>query len=436
MNVAFDLNGIVSVQVTREMQKVVYNPTLDVLRAVAVFEVVAYHARALRWPGGFLGVDLFFCLSGFLISAILISEFLSSGRIDLKRFYLHRAVRLVPGLIVMLAGYLIFNLCVGRSPAAAAREVGIGLSGIANWIRAFQLLPFRDLAHLWSLAIEVQFYLLWAPLTFLLVRMILVSLPRQKFASLDATGATRTRLNVLPWSIGLYCVACLVLLPLIGIYRDWLIDSRASFVRLYNGTGVRFESFAMGAVIAALAYGPGRTFERVRAAATTFAPVLIVAGLALHFNAVLSVGPADWRKSTVTMTLLNCSAASLIAGVVFLKSGAFARMLHPAGLVLLGKLSYGIYLWHYPLIRLIRFPKLHTDLRFLLIFALSTVLAAISYFLVERPAIRFMRRKETLKLSRVGKDLTLQLSSDRDRERINSTSPSLEEQLLEKRVIS
>src|SRR4051812_31140019 len=134
-----------------------YRPALDGLRAVAITLVVSLHA--FRWPnGGYLGVDLFFVLSGFLITTLLLEEHHATGRISLSRFYLRRARRLLPALFVMLAAYSAWSLTTqGVDPTRYVLE---GVLYCTNYFLAYrgQLSPIE---HLWSLAEEEQFYLLW-----------------------------------------------------------------------------------------------------------------------------------------------------------------------------------------------------------------------------------------------------------------------------------
>ncbi len=141
-----------------------YVPALDGVRAVAVLLVVACHA--LSMPGGFLGVEIFFVLSGFLITTLLLEERQAQGRLGLRSFYIRRVWRLYPALAALLAAWLVLS-ALGLTPLPPAGEaVGVLVSGtyLANAANAwFFPLPI-GLQHLWSLALEEQFYLLWPPL--------------------------------------------------------------------------------------------------------------------------------------------------------------------------------------------------------------------------------------------------------------------------------
>ena len=149
-----------------------YEPSLDGVRAIAVLLVMVGHL-GLVYAGG-LGVDIFFVLSGYLITAILVSEFSATGQISLKKFYARRALRILPAVILLLLALNIFvTISQPSDQAATLRWDSLGaLFYVANWLRAFG----RDLGilgHLWSLSIEEQFYLLWpVTLGFLLSRKL------------------------------------------------------------------------------------------------------------------------------------------------------------------------------------------------------------------------------------------------------------------------
>ncbi|MGZ4619469.1 MAG: acyltransferase family protein, partial [Frankiaceae bacterium] len=153
-------------------------PALDGVRAFAVMAVIGYHAGVGWLPGGLLGVDVFFVLSGFLITSLLLAEWGHRGRVDLPRFWLRRARRLVPALLLVLLAVAVYSLLAAQPEQRAALR-GDGLSTlayVANWHFAFTGQGYFDsfaapspLLHMWSLAVEEQFYLLWPLITILVV---------------------------------------------------------------------------------------------------------------------------------------------------------------------------------------------------------------------------------------------------------------------------
>ena len=140
---------------------------LDGLRGLAVLSVIIFHAFDERVvPGGFIGVDIFFVLSGFLITRSLVAEYHRTGTISLWRFHARRACRLVPALCAVLVFYSAVVLWCGLDPSLSARRIAAAGLYFMNWLRAFQIDGGGALGHAWSLGIEEQFYLLW-PITFL-----------------------------------------------------------------------------------------------------------------------------------------------------------------------------------------------------------------------------------------------------------------------------
>ena len=140
-----------------------YVPALDGLRGLAVLLVVLFHAAAPPFQGGFVGVDMFFVLSGYLITNLLLQEYQQQGRIDFGRFYLRRFLRLMPALLFMTATFALVASwqLEGEPLRQALGEIPWAVSYLANWARAWDLIPMFYLVHTWSLAIEEQFYLLW-----------------------------------------------------------------------------------------------------------------------------------------------------------------------------------------------------------------------------------------------------------------------------------
>ena len=173
-------------------------PGIDGLRAVAVAAVFLYHANVSWMPGGFLGVDVFFVISGYLITSLLLAEFQTSGRVALARFWAGRARRLLPALFVLLAVCLAIGATVQRGKIVGLR--GDALSSIfyvANWRFIFEHESYfaqfgrpSPLRHLWSLAVEEQFYLLWPPLFLIGVRLLRRRLALPALVALGAIGST------------------------------------------------------------------------------------------------------------------------------------------------------------------------------------------------------------------------------------------------------
>src|SRR5579863_5969454 len=137
-----------------------YTPALDGLRAIAVIAVVFYHAWGRRVPGGWMGVDIFFVLSGYLITTIMIGEIRANKTVNLKSFYIRRWLRLTPAFSALLLALLLESL-ISHNVIKNLESIAISAAYLMNWNRAFEWLPERSLGHTWSLAMEEQFYLIW-----------------------------------------------------------------------------------------------------------------------------------------------------------------------------------------------------------------------------------------------------------------------------------
>lgn len=277
-----------------------YLPQLDGLRAVAVALVIAIHAdKSLRMPGGFVGVDIFFVLSAFLITGLLVREWEKSDQIDIGRFYLRRALRLMPPFLMMLAVYVAAAplLWPGHPHLRDALIAGLYLSDYA--IPLIQAPVY--LAHTWSLAVEEQFYLLWP--------LILLPLMRTgRPIVLLALGWLALTL----WRCG---------------FSDWL--------HFYYRFDTHSSGLALGALLFFAVRSGGLRFHPVMA----WAALLVIAWIAWT---------AQITSSQLTITAVEIAAALLIGCLVTDQAGLVGRVMVLPPMVMLGKLSYSIYLWHYP----------------------------------------------------------------------------------------
>jgi peptidoglycan/LPS O-acetylase OafA/YrhL len=308
-------------------RKLGHVPALDGLRGVAIAAVVAYHA--FGWPrGGWLGVHLFFVLSGFLITTLLLDERAATGRIALGAFYARRARRLLPALAALLAGYLAICAVRGESGLAAVARYGFYTGNVyeAFWHSASGRLD--GLNHLWSLAQEEQFYLVW-PAALLAVRRL-----RRPALVLVAAAAA------------------------LMLYRVVLVQLGVSDARSYFAPDMNLEGLLLGA---ALAFRPVAVSRRVVATAIA---VLVVIG---------SVFPARGVLDQFTLPLAELAAVALVAAAVC------GTLRLPMPLVRLGWISYSLYLWHF--VVLWAFHWHHA----LLAVAVSVAAAAASTRWIERP---------------------------------------------------
>jgi len=346
-----------------------YMPALDGLRALAVIAVLAYHAEMPWLPAGFLGVDIFFVISGYLITALLLSEHARTGGIKLRRFWGRRALRLLPGLILMLAAVsLIVPILAPDQNENLGGDVIAALTYVSNWWMIFQDQPYFEaigrpplLQHLWSLAVEEQFYLLW-PLALAFALRNPFRKPRRLVKWILLAVAASAGAMALMYS------------PELDVSR------------VYYGTDTRLGTILLGAALAFL-WSPGN-----RTATPTRVGGLVRDIAALGALAALGWVMATWNQFDSTLYLGGFTLVAFLAAVVVGAAshpGALTRgLLGNLPMRWLGHRSYSIYLWHWPVFMVTR-PELDTTLTGmpLLAFrmALTMSLAMASYSLVERP---------------------------------------------------
>lgn len=340
-----------------------YQPALDGLRAVAVLSVMLYHGGVAWAGGGFLGVDLFFVLSGFLITTLLFLEFEARGALDLKDFWARRARRLLPALFLVLVAVLVYAaFLAGEAAAAIRRDTLATLFYVSNWWfiasdnSYFQ--QFADpspLTHTWSLAIEEQWYLL-LPLVLVLL------LPRVRSRRLWAVG------------FGVLALASAILMML-------LASGGSDPSRAYYGTDTRLQALLVGAVLAAL-FTPG-VLDRIRRPAAFLAPVALLVLLAF----VVLVEDTDAWMYRGGFLLVALVAGLLLVSLLARPRSWLASALSIAPLVWVGRISYGLYLWHWPVYVVLSPARTGmSGLGLLAVrFAVTFLIAAASFYLVEMP---------------------------------------------------
>ena len=353
--------------------RLAYLPGLDGLRALAVAAVVVYHADVGVVGGGFLGVDLFFVISGFLITSLLLAEWDRTGGLDLRAFWLRRARRLLPALFVVLVAALTFAVLFLPESVARLRSDAAAAAGyVTNWYLLagdqsyFETIDRQSpLLHLWSLAVEEQFYLGW-PLVLL--------------ATLRLAG----RRGALVLTIGTACASATWMAVLAAP------DSDPS--RVYYGTDTRIFAPLAGAALAFLA-GPWVVAAGERRAPRTWrgigrADPVALASLAVLGWFVVNVGSDASTLYTGGLAVVALAGTIVVGSVVHPDARVVPWILERPWLRWLGTRSYGVYLWHWPILSITR-PGLDVaaDGPVLLVARLAAIglLAELSYRIVERP---------------------------------------------------
>ena len=348
-----------------------YIPGLDGIRALAVIVVVAYHLGVPHMGGGLLGVGVFFTLSGFLITGILLSSWYRTDSLELKRFWLRRARRLLPAVVVVLVVVLVATAMVEQDSLPTRWGEGIAaLFYVANWTTIARGESYFDrfagpgpLDHLWSLAVEEQFYLFW-PVLLLLGLVVL---------KWDLKGLIRATLALTAISFGL-----LALLASPGFDNT----------RAYEGTDTRAGGLLVGALLAMLwrplCVGVSRT--AATRLAMQAAGLLGLAGIGWLVVATDQYSSSLYRYG---LLLLSLFTALLVAAAAQRRSFV-GRMLGVAPLRWCGERSYGIYLWHLAVVAFIPASVLG-DNRLLwgaVLIVLTLALAELSWRAVENPIRR------------------------------------------------
>ncbi len=345
-----------------------YMPGLDGLRAIAVLAVIAYHLN-LQWaPGGLLGVTMFFVLSGYLITDILLKQLGQNKTLDLKIFFYRRARRLLPAMFLMLA---VVSLWLGFSDPARLSslggDIGSALLYISNWYLIFHEVsyfesfgPASPFGHLWSLAVEEQFYLIWPLLLAVLVRFI----------------PQRGKLALV--TLGMIIASALAMLL--------LYEPGADPSRVYYGTDTRSFALLLGALLAIV--WPSRKLSATISARSRYVIDAIgAAGLVVTLLMIATAGEYDPFLYQGGMVLLSVATAATVAALAH-PASRLASLIGSKAFTWFGVRSYGIYLYHYPIIVLTtpaaESAELH-PLRAVIQLALTLIVAELSWRYIEEP---------------------------------------------------
>lgn len=344
-------------------------PALDGLRGVSVLLVILCHLDTpwFNLRGGWFGVQIFYVLSGFLITSLLIDEWKRTGTISIRAFYARRLLRLAPALLAVLALVIIVSSLIS-TPEEAGRIRSASLITLlysSNWFIALGKFPAPEvLCHSWSLSVEEQFYIVWPVVLFALLRI--------------------RSLTALLWIVS-------GLVVLLSSWRAYLWVTTSDKLRVFFGSDTNAAAILVG-VIVSLLMATGRyptSAKGVRAATISGAimTVLIPVGL-LTLTPYVS-GTHDWWMYVGGVLGVDIAAGILIMALLV---SPVKDLFSHRPLVWTGRVSYGLYLWHYPALWWARDHAKLGSLAEPVAVALTFVVAALSFYLLEKPFLRLKGR--------------------------------------------
>lgn len=352
----------------REYNSQEYRPALDGLRCFAVASAILFHAWIECFPGGWIGVHVFFVISGYLITSLLKAEISTYGTISFGNFYMRRVLRLAPAYIAVLIFTTLLVLLFSSTKVENLKAILVAALYLSNIARASDLLPHTGyLAHTWSLSMEEQFYMLWPVMLILIV-----------------------------YKKPIYWVASGI--ALITLWRLHLLSVGAGVERITNGPDTMADSLLFGCALAFIPAGHRIKIFRMSLLIVPVAAMLLMIAV-LDYRTIFS--------QAFGTTLVSLASAWLIVGC--LQPGWLQRFLSLPPIVYTGRISYGWYLWHYPLLAAASIflhktgmPKYSYGSIAVVasILALSYVSAMMSFQYLERPFLRLKSRYKPDRQSR------------------------------------
>ncbi|MEV5029917.1 acyltransferase family protein [Paenibacillus sp. LPE1-1-1.1] len=345
-----------------------YMPGLDGLRAIAVLAVIAYHLNLKAVPGGLLGVSMFFVLSGYLITDILLKQLGQKKTIDLKTFIIRRARRLLPAMFLMIAVVSLWlSISDSERLLSLKGDIGSALLYISNWWLIFHEVsyfesfgPASPFGHLWSLAVEEQFYLVWPLVLIAVIRFV----PKRGMLAL--------------WTLAAAAISAGAMALL---YQPGMDPSR-----VYYGTDTRAFALLIGAALAVV-WPSWKLSASISVRGRLLLDTVGTAGLVIILFMIGQTGEYDASLYRGGMVLLAIATAAVVAAMAH-PASRLAQIIGSKALAWVGVRSYGIYLYHYPIIVLTtpaaESGELH-PVRALLQVVLTFILAELSWRFVEEP---------------------------------------------------
>ena len=362
----------------KQIQRLNHITSLDGLRGVAVILVLTRHFEVLApqgltgitfidhfFRGGYLGVDIFFVLSGFLITSLLLNEHETHSRIRLLRFYGRRSLRLLPALSLLLVLYSIVTVLEGQAFSSISPGIWASFFYFLNWQYVFNFpRSYGDLGYLWSLSIEEQFYIVWPAVVILLLRFTKKTLFHISFIAILIAFVLWHR----------------------HVLRTTTTEVPYERFTIFIRTDARIDSLLAGCITAFI--------YRYRLISIRLSQLLAIFGAIVLFLYLELSQPYTGYMFSGGFTVVAVSVACLILGLTT-STFYLTRLLSGRFIVLIGKTSYGIYLWHYPIFAFVNRHMTTTSEIYKVVTALllTALFTTASWMLIETPALRLKSRK-------------------------------------------
>lgn len=340
-----------------------YSAGLDGLRGLMTLGVLAAHLRETWVSGAFLFMDTFFLMSAYLITSLLIKSWRRDGQLHLGRFYYRRVLRLFPANYAMLLTFTLVAWLVLDDFSGHLREVFAAGLYYLNWTRAFEVAGPGFLNHSWSLSIEEQYYLVWPVVLGWLLRV------------------SGLRVRTLLLIVGAALAA--------SIWRAYLVYDGASIARLYHGADTRADALLLGCALGLALSLPGaREHEGIASwaarLATPAALLLLVGGFTLN---------TSMRDMYAYGNLIFMLISLVLVAALALPRRTWAHQVFEAPwLVFLGRICYGLYLWHWPVYCVMRYLGMRELWLLVTALPLTFALAIASFLFIERPFLAIKDR--------------------------------------------
>ncbi|WP_192946875.1 MULTISPECIES: acyltransferase family protein [Staphylococcus] len=344
-----------------------YMPGLDGLRAIAVIGIIIYHLNKQWLTGGFLGVDTFFVISGYLITSLLLKEYEETGIINLKNFWVRRFKRLIPAVLTLVFVVVVATLVLKPEEIVNIKKDAIAaIFYFSNWwyiasdVNYFEQFAFMPLKHLWSLAIEEQFYIVF-PILFI---FLLLALKKYR------------NVVLIFWIISLISLLVMIIIS----------QPHMSHSRVYFGTDTRLQTMLLGVILAFL-WPPFKLKKNPQKTLTHIIDGIGVFGIFILLLLFYKVNDnSDWIYNG-GFYLISAMTLFVIMSAVH-PSGYFAKVIGNPIFVIIGKRSYSLYLWHFPVISFVHSYYVAGQLPnyvYFLDIILTIILAELSYRYIETP---------------------------------------------------